>query len=127
MRTKPSAKSLSLAMFSLLFALLLASCASTPTVDWNSRVGNYTLTQARTDLGPPSESHTLPDGGTSAEWLTRLGTAMPAASAGMDNGMRAGGVYQPGGISNGMGSKSEYVHLTFDVNGKLVKWERIYR
>ncbi len=127
MRTKPFAKTVSLAMFSLALGLLLAGCASTPTVDWDSRVGNYTLTQARTDLGPPSESHSLPDGGTSGEWLTRLGTAMPAASSGMDSGMRAGGVYQPGGMPTGMGSKSEYVHLMFDASGKLVKWEHIYR
>ena len=59
-----------------LLVLFLASCATTPKIDWNSRVSNYTYDQAVTELGPPDKSAKLTDGSTVAEWLTRRGYAI---------------------------------------------------
>ena len=53
----------------LLLALTLAGCATTPKIDWQSRVGAYTYDQAITELGPPDKAAKLTTGATVAEWL----------------------------------------------------------
>lgn len=108
----------------IMFGIFLAGCASneTPSVDWNSRVGNYTYDQAKTELGAPSDSKNLPQGGTVVEWLTRRN----AGNSGMTP-FRAGGVDQPNGQALTSLPKSEYLVLTFDGGGKLTKWERVVR
>jgi len=116
---------LGLTLISFVLGCLLVGCG-TPTADWNSRIGHYTLTQANTDLGAPSKSKSLPDGGTSAEWLTHPGTAMPTYT-GMETGPRAGGVDQPVVTGAAVQTRNEYLHLTFDSSGTLTKWEHVYR
>src|SRR2546422_1315490 len=54
-------------------AFFLSGCKTTPKVDWNSRVGNYTYDQAVAELGPPDKSAKLSDGTMVAEWMTRRG------------------------------------------------------
>jgi hypothetical protein len=51
-------------------ALVIAGCATTKPIDWNSRVGSYTFDQAVTELGPPDKQAKLSDGRTVAEWIT---------------------------------------------------------
>ena len=109
----------------MLVALFLAGCASAPekpAVDWNSRVGNYTFDQAKAELGAPNQSKTLPEGGTQVEWLTRRNVGGP----GMEP-LRAGGVDQASSQALTSLPKSEYMVLTFDSGGKLVKWARVVR
>jgi hypothetical protein len=55
--------------FTPLLALVLAGCATTPKIDWKTRVGTYTYDQAITELGPPDKAAKLTDGTTVAEWL----------------------------------------------------------
>jgi hypothetical protein len=50
-------------------ALAVAGCATTPKIDWQSRVGAYTYDQAVTELGPPDKVARLTTGVTVAEWL----------------------------------------------------------
>jgi hypothetical protein len=52
---------------------LLSGCASTPKIDWASRVGVYSYDQAVIDYGPPDKAMKLSDNSTVAEWLTRKG------------------------------------------------------
>src|SRR2546421_12998193 len=42
----------------LLTGWLMAGCASTPKVDWNSRVGIFTYDQVVAEMGPPDKSST---------------------------------------------------------------------
>ncbi len=53
----------------LLLALAVAGCATTPKIDWKSRVGAYTYDQAITEFGPPDKVAKLTTGVTVAEWL----------------------------------------------------------
>ena len=60
----------------LLAAVALAFFAGcmTPQVNWNARVGHYTLDQAVVELGPPDKQAKLTDGRIIAEWVTRYNT-----------------------------------------------------
>src|SRR5262245_10702323 len=56
-----------------LLLIWLMGCATTPKIDWNSRIGNYTYDQAVLEMGPPDRSATLTDGTKVVEWLTARG------------------------------------------------------
>jgi len=49
-------------------------CATTPRVDWDTRIGNYTYDQAVSELGKPARQDTKPEGTRVAEWLTQRGS-----------------------------------------------------
>ncbi len=51
----------------LCFVLLFLGCGGT-TIDWNSRVGTYTLQQAIQDYGEPSGKQVLSDGTVLYAW-----------------------------------------------------------
>ena len=53
----------------LLVSFAIAGCQTTPPIDWNSRVGNYTYDDAVTQLGPPDKQAKLSGGKTVAEWI----------------------------------------------------------
>ncbi len=53
MKISPAVK-LSLPVILALAVAFLAGCMTTPPVDWNTRIGNYTYAQAVTELGPPA-------------------------------------------------------------------------
>src|ERR1700739_758755 len=59
--------------------LLLAGCATS--VNWNARIGAYTLDQAVIDLGPPDKQARLSDGRKVAEWVSHYGTGGSTAIA----------------------------------------------
>ena len=125
MITTLSARRLGSLLITMLVALFVAGCASAPekpAVDWNSRVGNYTYDQAKAELGAPSQSRDLPGGGKVVEWLTRRNAGTP----GMEP-LHAGGVDQTSSQALTSLPKSEYLVLTFDTGGKLVRWARTLR
>ena len=51
----------------------MTGCATGPTIDWESRIGNYTYDEAVLEYGPPDKKETLSDGTIVAEWLVRKG------------------------------------------------------
>jgi hypothetical protein len=111
----------------LLWALLIglwAGCASTPRVDWDTRVGNYTYDEAVKELGPPDRSAQTSEGTTVAEWFLKHS---PTFSFGFGTGSFGphGGV----GVSQGVttGGAAQYLRLRFDNQGKLAGWERVTR
>ena len=112
---------------SLLLALGLAfwaGCASTPKVDWDSRVGQFTYDESVKELGPPDRSAQTGDGTTVADWFLKYS---PSFSFGVGTGSFGphGGV----GVSQGVttGGAANYLRLRFDPDGKLAGWEHVRR
>ena len=110
----------------LLSVWLLAGCASTPKVDWNARVGNFTYDQAVAELGPPDKSTKLSDGSTVADWITRKSSGV---SFGLGTGYShyGGGMGTSTGVGVGVpvGSRDDHVlRLTFGPDGKLTQWSK---
>ena len=96
---------------------LVAACKSTPKIDWNSRVGNYTFDQAVSDMGPPDKSSKLSDGSLVAEWVASR------PSGGFSIGIGTG--YSSGHTGVGVGQTvstrggAKYLRLTFGADGRL--------
>ncbi len=109
--------------FPALVVLFLASCATTPKIDWNSRVANYTYDHAVTELGPPDKSAKLADGSTVAEWLTRRGYAIhyPPPLIYADPWHCYGPIY-PGYYDTY--SPNYYLRLIFGPDGQLRSWRK---
>lgn len=106
--------------------LLLAGCATTKQVDWNARVGSYTFDQAVVELGPPDRSAPLSDGSKVAEWLTGRGSTTTYYDG------FTSGFFHPGyGFGVVRGSETRWpdrvLRLTFEPDGKLRAWQRVYR
>ena len=101
----------------------LASCASTPQVDWTARMGEYTFDQAVTELGQPTKQAKLADGQTVAEWITRspqsTSFGVGASSYGGYGGMGMGTTFSGG-------YRERILRLTFGADGKLENWYRNY-
>ena len=105
----------------MLSVLILAipGCTTTPKVDWNSRVGEYTYDQAVLELGPPTKQAKLTNGETVAEWVTHQSSGGLSIGTGFFNG--GTGV----GVSQGMGSSIDHVlRLNFGEDNKLVSWSK---
>jgi hypothetical protein len=101
-----------------LAGLLFAGCQSTPKVDWNSRIGNYTYDQAVTELGPPDRTAKLSDGQTVADWIQHYsggGMSFGVGTSHYGNGSAVGT-----GVSTSTGYRDRVLRLTFGPDGKLV-------
>lgn len=117
-RFRPICSAVAAAVF---VALLLAGCSTTPPIDWNSRVGNYTFDQAVTELGPPDKQAKLSDGSTVAEWITgRSGRGAFSVGTGVYGRSTAVGVSQ----TVGTGGAHRVLRLVFDKDGKLTSWSK---
>jgi hypothetical protein len=105
----------------LFFAVVFVTgCATTPPVDWNSRVGNYTYAQAIHELGPPNRQSRLSNGGAVFKWfLQPYGGTGLSNNNGMNNGFGAGPNISPG-------FSDRYLQLTFDAKGVLTDWSKNY-
>lgn len=101
---------------------LVAGCASTPKVDWNSRIGNYTYDQAVLEMGPPNKSTKLTDGTIVADWFIRPSSSL---SFGVGTGFYGSHSAVSVGQSIGTLPSGSYWRLTFASDGKLSRWERI--
>ena len=121
MKTNLVAKVLSLAVLFLAIAFL-AGCKTTPSVNWDSRVGVYTYNQAVADMGPPDKQSKRDNGDTTYQWITlHGGTGSPAA------GTYLGGSGQMGGSQPFVQTYKDHVlELTFGPDGKLVTWAKNY-
>jgi hypothetical protein len=121
MKANLGSKVLSLAILSLA-VVFIAGCKTTTQVNWDNRVGSYTLDQAVADLGQPSKQAILSDGKNVAQWITLHGS----------NGFVAGGGFGNGnyGMDAGQGIAQSYkdhvLELTFGTDGKLASWAKNY-
>jgi hypothetical protein len=103
-----------------LTVIFLSGCATKPPIDWDSRVGHYTYSQAVTELGPPDRQARLSDGKAVYKWFVQ-----PPGGARFNSGMSYYG--STGfGASQTVGSNfnSQMLQLTFDTNGTLIAWSR---
>ena len=110
----------------LILALLaLSGCVTTPKIDWNARVGNYTYDQAVVEFGPPDKSATLTGGTVIADWLMRPARTITAPEP----------YFLPPGTYFGpltpMYSETrvpaQYLRLTFGADGELKAWKEVAR
>jgi hypothetical protein len=113
----------------LVVGLWLGGCATTPRVDWSSRVGIYTYDQAMIELGPPDKMAKLSDGGTVAEWKTGVGRyySFPAPFGYYGAPYGRYGAYgpYPGYLAPPQvmeKSPDTYLRLVFDPAGLLASW-----
>ncbi len=107
------------AMLILVAVSIVAGCA-THRINWNSRVGHYTIDQAITDFGPPDKEATLTDGRRVAEWITRY-------SGGGTVVVGTGFYGYPGGAGIVQTSPNYYeskLRLTFGTNNVLSAWAK---
>ena len=112
MRTKFSLKqAIGFGVLLAMLSFIFAGCKSTPKVDWNSRIGNYTYDQSVAEFGPPDKTAKLSDGKTVADWIKH------------SNG---GGVSF--GVGTGVGTSTGYpdrvLRLTFGPDGKLLEFKK---
>lgn len=116
----PAAKC-SLPVVLFLAIAFFTGCATAPPVDWNSRVGNYTYAQAIHELGPPNRQTRLSNGAIGFKWFLQPtgGTGIGMSNNGMNHGFDAAQNISPG-------FNNRYLQLTFDTNGVLTAWSKIY-
>lgn len=107
--------------------MLVAGCATTPKVDWNSRVGNYTYDQAILELGPPDKVATLNDGTKVAEWLTSRGYSQGYITTYGPHFYHPYLYGPPSIFYSEPPSPDRFMRLTFDPDGKLLSWRKVYR
>lgn len=110
----------------LLLLFLLAGCATTPKIDWTSRVGSYTYDQAVMDFGPPQRFAKLSDGGTVAEWLTSRGYVYASSPFVYGYYPFWYGPFYPGYVDL-YTAPNRYLRLIFDPKGILKDWRKFYR
>ena len=116
----------------LIFSLLLAAasfvaagCKSTPKIDWDSRLGNYTYDQAVEELGPPDKTAMLSDGKMVADWIQR--SSGGGLSFGVGTGYAGGNTAVGVGAGTSTASYSDKVlRLTFGPDQKLLAWWKNY-
>jgi hypothetical protein len=112
----------SLPVMLALAVALLTGCATTPPVDWNTRIGNYTYAQAMTELGPPDRQARLSDGKIVCKWFIQ-----PPAGSRFNSGMSAYGNNDFGaGQTIGPGYNNQMLQLTFGTDSTLTAWSKNY-
>ena len=103
-------------------ALLASGCATGGTADWNHRVGNYTYDRAVADLGCPTRTNTITDGGLIAQWIKHRGGANAFARR-YDNFYGTYPGYAPFSETSG----ERVLALKFGPDHKLVEWANLKR
>jgi hypothetical protein len=118
----PSAAKFTLPAILFLAAALFAGCATTKSVDWNSRVGNYTYDQAVTEFGMPDRQSRLSDGKVVSKWFSQ-----PQTNPNLNTGMSFYGSTGFGtGHTPGPSHGTRFLQLTFGTNGVLADWSKNY-
>ena len=113
----------------LVLSFAAFGCASRPkidpNIDWSERIGNYTWDQAMAELGRPAVVAESSEG-RSADWIIKR-------SPNVSFGFGVGGGSYGSGIGTGVGvgtsvsppPRGEYLHLSFDPQGKLRSWSKV--
>ena len=109
-----------------LLALLMggSGCQTTPKINWDARIGNYTFDQAVAEMGPPNEQTTLTDGSRVAQWVTGRVTNTTALPMGGAWGPGYG-FYMPTPVMVNSSITQYCLRLTFGQNGQLQAWKKV--
>jgi hypothetical protein len=100
-------------------AIGATGCRSTPKIDWDSRVGNYSYDQAIIDLGPPDRTAALSDGRTVAEWVVRRN---PGGAFSIGTGVYGGRTGVSVGQTVPVTGRDRILRLVFDQQNLLSSW-----
>lgn len=111
----------------LLGAVLVVpvGCA-TRKIDWESRIGTFTYDDAIRELGPPDKSADLSDGTRVADWTTMRGMRTASTFGGWYP-YGPHGYLGPNFIVVDPPAPDRILRLTFDSQGKLASWRKMYR
>ncbi len=114
MNVKRTVESLSL----LMLAVFLGGCATKTKVDWSGRIGQATYDDIVRELGPPERETTLSDGSRVGDWLTARGPVSTTFQS-----------FPSGWTTQGITHQfpDRHLRMTFDKDGKLAEWKRVYR
>ena len=109
-----------------LLSLVLAGCATTPEVNWDSRIGSYTFQQAQKEQGEPDQILRFNDGTFVAEWLQgQTYSGPPTTAASGSYGPRHTWVDREGMESLARAARqTRYLHLTFSAENRLLRWDK---
>jgi hypothetical protein len=108
-------------IFLLAAILILFSSCATHRVDWNARVGNYTMDQAIMDFGPPDKQAKLSDGKTVDEWISHYSSGgYVGVSTGIYGAPYGGGFVEASGPTY----YESKLQLTFETNRVLTAWSK---
>ena len=106
--------------------LFLGAAGCATKIDWNTRVGLYTLDQAIAEMGPPDKSAKLTDGTTVAEWLDyRSAGSSHVHAVGAYPYRRRGYYYSPSYVVSSEPGYEHFLRLTFDPEGRLTAWKNV--
>lgn len=108
--------------------LLFTSCATTPKVNWNTRIGNYTYDQVVLELGPPEKTATLQDGTRVGDWLIARGYSHGFGAPALGPYPAYPYFYgPPSTYYSELPSPDRLLRLTFSPDGKLASWKNVFR
>jgi hypothetical protein len=107
--------------------LLLGGCATTPRIDWDSRIGAMNYDEVVRELGPPERETTLSDGARVAEWMTYRGRGHGSYDFYGPTYYRHHYHYPSMGHFHYYESPDYLIRLTFDPDGILRDYQRIIR
>jgi hypothetical protein len=116
-------------MATLLVAALFTACVHRPKLDpninWNERIGSYTYEQALAEIGKPDVIAESSEGRT-ADWILKRSPQM-SFGVGLGSGVYGSHVGTGVGVGTSVSPPphGEYLHLTFDSEGKLKAWSRV--
>ena len=114
-------------IMALLLCALFTGCATTPKIDWNARIGNYTYDQTVMELGPPDCVAPLTDGTRVGEWLTARGYSHGYITDLGPHFYRSY-AYGPSALYySDAPAPDRFIRLIFAPDGKLVSWKKVIR
>lgn len=118
-------KRLSIFLFSISLTLFFTACSSKPKVNWESRVGHYTYSQAVAELGVPDRTTEVDNKKKVAEWNEVRRSS--SVGFGVGTGFYGSGSAVGVGSSISPGPDIRALQLTFDQNDILKSWSRVRR
>lgn len=104
---------------SCLLGLLCAGCETYGKADWKARVGSYTWDQAIEELGPPESEAKTSDGSRVADWVISRSRTYSTAIRGP--------MFWSWSGQDVTTTAEAHLLLTFNAQGRLKAWKRIYK
>lgn len=102
-----------------LLGLLCAGCETYGKADWKARVGSYTWDQAIEELGPPESEAKTSDGSRVADWVISRSRTYSTAIRGP--------MFWSWSGQDVTTTAEAHLLLTFNAQGRLKAWKRIYK
>jgi len=113
----PDMKKLPL-IFAFIALFAASACQTRSRIDWDSLVGTARYDDIVKRLGPPEKETTLSDGSRVGDWFLSRGQMMSNFYSLPDGRFLNGSTYR---------FPDRLVRLTFDREGMLKSWKRVYR